>query len=126
MASKEIFYELFNEKVDEFFKDLIESFPTITEFKRFKSGLTLLRNVDPKSPQNIFSVYILSKYKDAFLKKDESVFLNQDIEIISKKKEYWLEFIDQIRMIWKTLDDSNKDIIWKYFHVLVVLSEKCK
>lgn len=125
-SNKDMFYDLFNEKVDEFFKDLIVAFPSISEFKRFKSGLTMLRNVDPKSPQSIFNNYIVSKYRDAMLNKDEDVFLKTEFDIHSRRKEYWLEFIHQLQSIWKTLNDENKEVIWKYFHVLIILSDKCK
>jgi hypothetical protein len=121
-----MFYDLFNDKVDEFFKDLITAFPHIQEFKKFKSGLTMLRNIDPKTPQSIFNSYVLSKYKEALLNKNECVFLDeQEFEVYSTRKEYWLEFINQLKSIWTTLDDENKQVIWKYFHVLIVLSDKC-
>jgi len=124
--SKNVYYELFNEKLDEFFKDLIVSFPDITEFKRFKSGLNLLRNVDPKSPQTIFNNFVATKFKNAILSKDDSFFLdNNDFGIVSTRKDYWIEFIEQLKILWKTIDIDNKDIIWKYLHVLYVLSDKC-
>lgn len=126
MGSKEAFFNLFNDKADEFFKDLINSFPNIADFRKFKSGLMMLRNVNPKMPQQVFHKYVISKYKDAMLIRDESVFLNNTYdEVEGKEKEQWLQFIDQIKSIWKTLDDNNKDVVWKYFNVLIVLSEKC-
>jgi hypothetical protein len=77
-------------------------------------------------PQQVFQMYVLSKYRDAMLNSDETVFLNHTYEEVDgNEKEYWLKFIDQIKKIWKTLDDSNKRVIWKYFHVLIVLSDKC-
>jgi hypothetical protein len=125
-SNKNVYYELFNEKLDELFKDLIISFPDITEFKRFKSGLTLLRNVDPKSPQAIFNNYVITKFKEAILSKDDSFFLdNDDFGIVSARKDYWIEFINQLKLLWKTIDNDNKDVIWKYLHVLYVLSDKC-
>lgn len=127
MNNKNVYYELFNEKLDEFFKDLIVSFPDITEFKRFKSGLNLLRNVDPKSPQTIFNNYVITKFKDSILSKDDSFFLdNDDFGIVSTRKDYWIEFIEQLKLLWKTIDHDNKDVIWKYLHVLYVLSNKCE
>lgn len=126
MGSKEAFFNLFNDKADEFFKDLITSFPAMTDFRKFKMGLMMLRNVNPKMPQQVFHKYVVSKYKDAMLSRDENVFLNNTYdEVEGNEKEQWLQFIDQIKSIWKTLDDNNKEIVWKYFHVLIVLSEKC-
>ncbi len=122
-----MYYELFNEKADEFLKELVDNFPEFgTDFKRIKTSMMMLRNVDVKAPQRIFNDYILKKYKDAILKKDENVFLEEtQFDIYSNRKEHWLEFIENIKMIWKDLSQDNKEIIWKYFHVLVVLTEKC-
>ncbi len=122
-----MYYELFNEKADEFLKELVDNFPEFgTDFKRIKTSMMMLRNVDTKAPQRIFNDYILKKYKDAILKKDENVFLEEtQFDIYSNRKEHWLEFIENIKMIWKDLSQDNKEIIWKYFHVLVVLTEKC-
>lgn len=126
-TNKNVYYELFNEKLNEFFKDLIVSFPDITEFKRFKSGLTLLKNIDIKSPQAIFNNYVVTKFKESILSKDDSFFLdNDDFGIVSSRKDYWIEFIEQLKLLWKTIDNDNKDIIWKYLHILYVLSEKCE
>ena len=126
-TSKAMFYDLFNEKAIEFLKDLIESFPELgTDFQRVKTGLIALSSVNPKSPQQIFHNYVLSKYKDAIMNKDEAVFLHEtNFDIYSTRKEHWLEFIDHIKGIWQTLDANNKETIWKYFRVLVVLSDKC-
>jgi len=127
MANKLMYYELFSDKADEFLKELVDNFPDFsTEFKRIKTGMMMLRNVDPKAPQRIFNEYVLNKYRDAILKKDESVFLEEtQFDIYSNRKEYWLEFIDNLKLIWKNLSPDNKEIIWKYFHVLVVLTDKC-
>lgn len=123
--AKQIFYDRFNEKTDEFIKDLMVAFPNVEQFKGFKSGFYMVKNLDPKTPQRIFETYVSSTYRDFILNKDESFFLSHEIELKSHK-DYWLEFIDYIKEIWKTLDDENKDVIWKYFHVLLVLSDKCK
>ena len=126
MANKHIYHDLFNEKVDEFFKDLISAFPHLQEFISMKSCFTLVRNVDPKSPQTIFKNYVLHKYRDAILSKDEAFFMDtQTFEMWSSRKEYWGDFINHLKSIWKTLSKEEQETIWRYFHVLVVLSDKC-
>lgn len=125
---KSVFYDLFNEKLDEFFQDLVNTYPHVSEFRRFKSGLTVMKNLDPKSPENIFRTYFLYKYRDAVLSKDESFFLNDEnyeLYCYEGTKDYWLEFIHKLKQMWQGIDADNKEIVWKYFHVLIVLSEKC-
>ena len=128
--AKQIFYEKFNEKCEEFMKDLIALFSQIEQFKYLRSGFNVVKNLDYKTPQKIFNSYISTTFKEQILNKDEDFFLTKtDYNIrnsSSYKKEYWDEFIEYIRTIWKTLDNDNKDIIWKYFHILVVLNDKCQ
>jgi calcineurin-like phosphoesterase family protein len=127
MGNKSIYYDLFNDKISEFLRDLIQSFPDITEFKKFKSGLNLVINVDPSSTQVMFNSFVVSKYKNAILSKDDVFFLeDEDIDVGTNRKDYWINFINQLKSLWKTIDKNNKDIIWKYLHVLCILSDKCQ
>lgn len=120
------FYNIFNEKMLEFAKELCDVFPNVGEFKRFRSGVLMLQNLEPKTLENIFRTYVVSKYKDQLLNKDESFFLeHNEYDIQSQRTDYWLSLIDQIKDMWKTLDSENREVIWKYFHVMIVLSDKC-
>jgi len=120
------FYNLFNEKILEFAKELCDVFPNVQEFKRFRSVVLMLQNIEPKTLENIFKTYVLDKYKDKLLQKEESFFLDhQEYEIYSQRTDYWLSFIEQIKNMWQTLDADKKEIVWKYFHVLIVISDKC-
>jgi hypothetical protein len=125
MANKGVYIDLFNEKTEEFLKELASSFPHIQQFSQFKSGFTFIKNLDKKQPQSIFNTYVYNKYKENILTENEEFFLTNEYDIVSERKEYWVEFIGNIRNIWKNLDTTNKDVIWKYFKVLVLLNEKC-
>ena len=125
-ANKLIFFERFNEKTYEFIKDLATAFPQVREFSEFKSGFSLLRNTTPQTPQKIFNNYVLSKYRDFLVRQDESFFLEEkEFGLKDDSKEYWFDFIQKLKSIWKDLDAENKQVIWKYFHVLILLSDKC-
>jgi hypothetical protein len=120
------FHQLFNKQMLDFAKDLCEGFPDIGEFKRFRSGVLMLQNLEPKTLESIFRTYVIVKYKDKLLMKDESFFLNHDdFELLVERTDYCISLINQLKTMWATLDPSNKEIIWKYFHVMIVLSDKC-
>jgi hypothetical protein len=123
---KKVYVGIFNTKLEEFFKELCEAFPEIKQFSSIKTGFTFWKNLDEKKPQEFFNSYVYNKYKDQILQQNEEFFMKTDYEIYSKSKEYWVEFIDNIRNIWTTLDEDNKLVIWKYFNILIVLNEKCK
>jgi hypothetical protein len=120
------FYTIFNEKMLEFAKDLCTVFPNVAEFKRFRSGVLMLQNLEPRTLENIFRTYVLLKYKDKILSKNEDFFLeHNEFEIHSQKTDYWLTLIDEIKKMWVNLDSDNKDTIWKYLQIMIILSEKC-
>lgn len=125
-TDKLMYYELFNTKVHEFLKDLVNTFPNVQEFKKFKSGVILMENMDVKRPQMMFKEFVLSKYRDAIMNKDKDFLLSEkSYELTSTRKDYWEDFIKMLRDLWHSLDEPNREVIWKYFHVFVVLSDKC-
>jgi len=123
--AKNFSYDIFNEKLAEFFKDLSDSFPNVEEFRKLKTASTMLMNIEPKKPRNLFNTYVVSRYKDSLLKKDESFFLTHNYEVHSDDHEHWDKFILEVKKLWKSLDNENKEIIWTYFKVLIILSDKC-
>lgn len=123
---KKVFYDVFNDRAEEFFKDLITSFPNISQFKTFHAALKMMRNLDVKKPQQVFNNYVVSKYRNNIMTKDETFFLTNKLDVSeSSHEEAWEDFIEQLRSIWKELDESNKATIWKYFQVLICLNDKC-
>ena len=112
MSDKKVLYELFNTKADEFFKDLCTAFPDIAQFRQFKTSLMMMKNLDVKKPQEFFNTYIACDYRTQIMSKDESFFLTNNIDVSSSgRAEYWMEFIANLRQIWKDLDDNNKSIM---------------
>lgn len=130
VSSKSAYIDVFNEKVDEFIRNLIKSFPEVKQFSQFKAGFMLLRNMDKYKPQEFFNTYIYSLYGENLMKKEEEFFLNHDYNVDtsnveSTHREYWQDFIECIRNVWVGLDPDNKEVIWKYFFVLIALNQKC-
>lgn len=127
MADKGIYINLFNEKAEEFCKDLVTTFPEVTEFKKLKSGLLLLRNVDERKPREFFNNYVGANFRNQILQKDESFFLNEVQNHVQGgvDNSQWQNVIGLIHNIWATLSTDNKENIWKYFQVLIAINDKC-
>jgi hypothetical protein len=132
MADKLVYVRLFNSKADEFCKDLVITFPEVNEFKQLKSALLLLKNLDEKKPREFFNKFLTTEIREKLIGRDESFFMNevhehvhivQDIQGIDHSQ--WEDVVNLLRELWSGLNDSNKDTIWKYFHVLIAVSEKC-
>ena len=75
----------------------------------------------------LFKTYVTEKYKTQILEKNEEFFMENKFEEEKsniKNDNYADDLIKQLKEHWSMIDEKNKDIIWKYFQVLVVLSEK--
>lgn len=126
-------YILFNEQANNFFKHFIEGLPDTPnyvnirkEFTSLKSGFNLVKSYDETKPQKLFSEYILSKYRTHIETEDDTFFIETDeFEITSARKEYWMDFIGQIKILWKEMDDDSKKNVWKYFKLLLFLNDQC-
>jgi uncharacterized protein (UPF0332 family) len=132
MAERLTFYRLFNKHADEFCRDLVSTFPEVSEFKQLKSALLLIKNLDERKPRDVFVKFLTSEIRDSVLNKDETFFLTEvhnHKHIINHVEDadasQWDNIVNMLRNLWETLDDTNKDSIWKYFHVLVAISDKC-
>lgn len=126
MTDKQVYIDLFNNKVEEFLRDLSDAFPNVKQFGNFKTGFVLMKNLDPKKPQKVFHEYVYLPYGDQIKSKNEDFFLKAKFDISSSSRiEYWQEFIDNLRSIWQELGEKDKSTIWTYLILLVKLNEKC-
>lgn len=129
MAGKSAFINMFNQKAEEFCRDLVNTFPEVAEFKQLKAALTLLKTLDEKKPREMFNMFVTDDLKSYILQKDESFFLNDFKDKMPTTAPVdaseWDRVIDLIRSLWGGLDAANKDVIWKYFQVLIALNDKC-
>lgn len=124
MTDKQVYIDLFNSKVEEFLRDLSDAFPNVKQFSNFRTGFVLMKNLDDKKPQKIFNEYVYASYASQIKAKDEAFFLQTKFDISSSRAEYWQDFIDNIRGIWQSLGEKDKETIWTYLILLVKLNEK--
>ena len=128
MASshKSVFIERFNTTVQEFVSQLCILCPNIQEFHTFKTGLSVLLLCDVTQIQKFFDKHIAMKYREQIMNKDESFFLHEDYHINDEHQGYWKSFIETICNLWTGLSHENKETVWQYFRVLLVLNDKYK
>jgi hypothetical protein len=119
---------VFNQKVTEFMRDLIIAYPEIEHFKSLKALFTLVKNVAEDKPVQIFKTYIVRQYREHIMSRDENFFLNfddyhKDIEVITQQPQYWNDFILQLKGMWTTMSADNKEAIWNYMSLLVLIAD---
>lgn len=97
--------------------------------KTFKEKFNLLKSCNPRKIIEQFLINI-QPYKEQIKNKDDEFFLKKNYEEEVNKnvseESYIEQSLDQIlnlKEIWVTLEEKNKEIIWSYFNVLVKLVE---
>ena len=127
-SEKVVFTRLFNEKAEEFCKDLVTAFPEVNQFKQLKSTMLLLKNVHEKKPREIFNKFITPQFREKIISFDESFFLNEVhnhvVHVEGVDTSQWESIVELLRSLWVGLTADNKDSIWKYFQVLVAINDK--
>jgi hypothetical protein len=119
------YIESFNNKLTEFVKDLGVAFPDIHDITMLRTSLTLAKNVDSGLPQRLFHEHVASPFGDRILASDEGFFMQYDYKDLSKIHGVEIDIVGKIKGVWHELSPENQHAIWKYLHVLVVLSRKC-
>jgi hypothetical protein len=122
-------FELFNKKLLEFVEDLIFIFPEENDFRVFKNTCQWAIRIKMEFAQSLFHSCVYEPYGDKVINKDESFFIQESFQEYDQYLSQYnndLNLVQKIKNIWKDLDDLNKDAIWQYLRVLVVLNKKCK
>ena len=116
----------FNEKLLEFFRDLSATFP---EERDLKTALEYIEFAKKSNPKLILDMFYEHVYVDCheLVEKDDA-----DGVIVMARKKIQNQFNEILPALaifdkyWDTLDDGNRETIWKYLKVLCILCEKAR
>ena len=119
----------FTTQLTNFLDELVELCPEEKDFQVFRNAILLLKKTNPRKIIELFDKYT-STYRKAILEKDEKFILNDNYDTIigdidSSSENIW-STIAKLRKYWGDLSSTNKETIWKYFHVLINLSDMIK
>ena len=125
--------KMFNKQIISLITELINYFND-NKMKILKEKILIVNSANPSLIIRLFfeNVY---KYKDIIMEKDETFFLEQINEdniskLYNKNKQLAeknnINIMDVINLkdYWESLSSEDKDVIWKYLQVLIVLTEK--
>jgi len=109
-----------------FFQDLSETFPEEKDIKMALEAIEGAKKINPRLVLDLF-------YEHVFIDLAESI-RNEDVEHIIQvgKRKISTQFNEIMPALsifqnhWPTLDQGNRDAIFKYLKVLVVLCEKAR
>ena len=127
-------YEIFNETLSNFIKDLIIVFPCDNDFKLFRASSKIIRLASIKKPLELFNLGLTKEFKrnirdkneDFFLKNDYNDVLNNDNiqSMTNNNQDINNKLILKLKKYWIDLNEENKIIVWDYFTVLLKLCDK--
>jgi hypothetical protein len=124
---KQTILKAFNSQFEEFLEDIEILFPDNKDIRTTKTGLGMMRRVNPKKIVSVWYRYICLKYKEEIDKENLDFFLSKDYRDDLKMDEGTsnkvLEGIDKIRGPMRELDDDNTKKCIQYFKNLNTLSE---
>jgi hypothetical protein len=114
----------FNTKLIEFFEDMADTYPEEKDIKSAADALKTLKKINPKMIHSTFVETVHKEFKDPIMRKDEEYLVRRAHEILQSKYSdmafaFWI-----FDKHWKTMTEANKDSVWKWCQVLIVLSER--
>ena len=110
MASSTI--SAFNEMMGQFLNELVQTFPEEPAMKKYRNTFELFKDTNPRKIMETF-VTSIGPYSNQIMQKDETFFLNSQIDVISDLN---------IGKHWNNdLSLNTKNAIWQYLQTLYTL-----
>lgn len=124
----------FNTQLENMLDDLIRIFPDAKDIKVYREKFLLARGANSQLVLLVFLKYVYP-YKQKIFDRDEDFFLSDNLtneitnnDEIRKETEADSEYILTkalgLKGLWKRMDEEQRDTLWTYFRVLVVLCER--
>ena len=109
-----------------FFEELKETFPEERDIRIALETIQNARKINPRLVLDMFYLNITKELREPIVKEDEQHITDY---ARSKIKTQYKEILPAIAIFdkhWGTLSEENKQGIWKYLKVLVVMSDKAQ
>lgn len=114
----------FNIQLVNFSTVLSERFPSNKSLRLGVTAIETLKEYNPKKNIEIFNQYAYP-YKEIIDNKDENSLLTTDFtSSVNVDKSDAYNIMDTLRNNWVSLDEGEKENMWKYLKVLVILCDK--
>ena len=106
-----------------FLDELIEQFPSEADLVIFRIFVK-----DKIETSKLISYFVLNilPFKDMVANRDENYFLNHYTLLDCQENLDAKTKVQRFKKLWlsPSLDDDDKDIVWKWFDTFIVLGEK--
>lgn len=114
----------FNTTFLEFADDIIKVVPHDGEFRMYSMAMRAAIMINERIIHDNFYAHVTVPYGDRILARDSSFFLTHDYQDVKGEHQEAEAIIDKVKTYWADLKEDDRDTIWKYFRVMVLLSRK--
>ena len=114
----------FNDTLIELVNDLIVVFPNDTDFRMYKLAIQGVMITDNTVIHKVFREQVCRVYGEKILARDEAFFLNNNYEEMKQEFSDADGLIKKLKECWTRLTEDQRNVVWKYFRVLVLLDGK--
>jgi hypothetical protein len=130
----------FNNQLDQFLTEIYQLLPDQVQLRVVQDKLRLVRSMNSRIVMEYFAQHVLP-YQDRIMNQEESFFIDNGEQLVQIKydeniqtiqsmqadvsKDEVVKVFRMIKGIWSNrLSAENKQVIWDYFKVLVVLCKR--
>lgn len=114
----------FNNQLVAFFEEMSETYPEEKDIKTATEALKVLKKMNPKLIHATFMETVHKEFREPILSRNDEYLVRRAHEIMHEKFSemafaFWI-----FDKHWKTMTETNKNHVWDYCKVLIVLAEK--
>ena len=117
------YVEKFNEIFQELLQDLIKVFPDDADLRTYLFAVKGAMIVNEFIICKVFQSHLMV-YESQIMEKDETFFLDKDFSEFDSNKVDVRTLVHKLKTCWTLLTEENKQTLWKYFKVLMILANK--
>lgn len=114
----------FNDTLVELVDDLIRVFPQDSDFRMYKLALQGAMITSNSMVHGIFRERVCNIYGERILARDEQFFLTNSYNDMKDEFSQADQLITKLKDSWSSLNAEQRNVVWKYLRLLILLDRK--
>lgn len=114
----------FNDTFLEFTEDVLKVFPNDSEFQMFNLAIKGALLVDKLVVLTSFKDHVAQPYGDRILARDETFLMTHDYTHVTNEHHEAEAIIDKVKTYWGDMQVADREAVWQYLRVMVLLVRK--
>lgn len=117
-SKNQMIVNVFNKKLMEFVKEVVEMYPNNKDFKSMRSQLRMIMSSAEELPIQKFKKYVSIKYRENIDSRNEDFFLKLDLTGTP------FASFNYLKDMWTNTSETTKEAMWKYVELLTKLCDR--